>query len=358
MRTWSRPPGRNPSRNSSGSQLTTIAMFVVITGILYYARDVLIPLALSVLLTFLLEPAVRRLERVRFFSRVAATTVVVGLSCCVIAGLVWISVNQFLNFAERLPEYKDNIQSKLTVFSAKPDGTLVKAKRTLEELSAEMAEKEAADAAAAAKAAARSASPKERLRAQKAPEPVQVAVVQTPLTPTQFLRELITPLVVPLTVAGAVIVFTFIMLLRREDLRDRLIRLVGHNQLNVTTQVLEDASHRVSRYLRMQLIVNVSYGVPLGLGLYAIGLPNAALWGLLAIALRFIPYLGAWIAAALPIALAFAISDGWSLVLWTLTIFLVLELNSNNLFVPGAVGPTNASAPIAGVGARVVWTGL
>ena len=120
-------------------------------------------------------------------------------------------------------------------------------------------------------------------------------------------------------------------------MRDRLIRLVGHGQLSVTTQVFEEAADRVSRYLRVQLIVNVSYGVPVGVALYAIGIPNAALWGLLAIALRFIPYIGAWIAAAMPIALAFAISDGWSLVIWTVAVFVVLELISNNVVEPWVV---------------------
>ena len=343
---------RSPSPSPPGSQLTTIAMFVVVTAILYFARDVLIPLALAVLLSFLLAPAVHRLERLRL-PRVAATTVMVGLSCCVIAGLVWISVNQFLNFAANLPEYKDNIQSKLSVFRTDPEGSLGKAKRTLEELSAEMAKKEAE----AARAAERAASRTGRARAQPAPA-MSVTVVEAPLTPFQLLQEMITPLVVPLTVAGAVILLTFVILLRREDLRDRLIRLVGRGHLNMTTQVFEEAAGKVSRYLRMQLIVNVTYGVPVGLALYAIGVPNAALWGLLAIALRFIPYLGAWIAAAMPIALAFAISEDWSLVLWTVAVFLVLELISNNVIEPWAYGTSTGMSAIAVITAAIFWTWL
>jgi hypothetical protein len=165
-------------------------------------------------------------------------------------------------------------------------------------------------------------------------------------------------LVVPLTIAGAVVLFTFIMLLRQEDLRDRLIRLVGRGQLNVTTQVFEEAADRVSRYLRVQLIVNVTYGVPVGVALYAIGVPNAALWGLLAIALRFIPYIGAWIAAAMPIALAFAISDGWSLVIWTVTVFVVLELISNNVVEPWVYGSSTGMSSIAVIVAAIFWTWL
>ena len=172
------------------------------------------------------------------------------------------------------------------------------------------------------------------------------------------MREVITLLVVPLTIAGAVILFTFIMLLRREDLRDRLIRLVGHGQLNVTTQVFEEAADRVSRYLRVQLIVNVTYGVPVGIALYALGIPNAALWGLLATALRFIPYIGAWIAAAMPIALAFAISDGWSLVVWTVAVFVVLELISNNIVEPWVYGASTGMSAMAVIVAAIFWTWL
>ena len=126
------------------------------------------------------------------------------------------------------------------------------------------------------------------------------------------------------------------MLLQREDLRDRMIRLVGHGQLNVTTQVFEEAANRVSRYLRVQLIVNVSYGLPVGIALHLIGIPNAALWGVLATALRFIPYLGAWIAAALPIAwrLRYPMTVRWS---YGPTVFVASKLISNNVIEPWAM---------------------
>ena len=137
-----------------------------------------------------------------------------------------------------------------------------------------------------------------------------------------------------------------------------MIRLVGHGQLNVTTQVFEEAANRVSRYLRVQLMVNVSYGLPVGIALYLIGIPNAALWGVLATALRFIPYLGAWIAAALPIALAFAISDDWSLVVWTVAVFVVLELISNNVIEPWAYGASTGMSALAVIVAAIFWTWL
>ena len=353
MPTLLEPPGRTPIPKLPGSQLTTIVMFIVVTGILYFARDVLIPLALSVLLTFLLAPGVRWLER-RRFPRALATTVMVTLSCCVIAGLVWVSVVQFLSFAASLPEYKSNIQNKISVLRSDPQGSLGRARRTIDEIGTEMAKQDAAAAAAPA--------PRDSPRSSRLPapgeRPVPVTIEERQLTPFELMREVITPLILPLTVAGAVILFTFIMLLQREDLRDRMIRLVGHGQLNVTTQVFEEAAERVSRYLRVQLIVNVSYGLPVGIALYAIGIPNAALWGVLATALRFIPYLGAWIAAALPIALAFAISDDWSLVVWTVAVFVVLELISNNVIEPWAYGASTGMSALAVIVAAIFWTWL
>ena len=347
------PLGRRPIPKAPGSQLTTLVTFIVVTGILYFGRDVLIPLALSVLLSFLLAPGVRWLERHRL-PRALATTVMVGLSCCVIAGLVWVSAVQFLHFAASLPEYKNNIQDKISILRSDPEGSLGKARRTIDEIGTEMAKQ---DAAAAAAPAPRGSPRSSRLPAQ-GESPIPVTIEEAQRTPFQLMRELITPLIVPLAVAGAVILFTFFMLLRREDLRDRSIRLVGHGQLNVTTQVFEEAANRVSRYLRVQLMVNVSYGLPVGIALYAIGIPNAALWGVLATALRFIPYLGAWIGAALPIALAFAISKDWSLVVWTVAVFLVMELITANVIEPWAYGASTGMSPLAVIVAAVFWTWL
>ena len=321
--------------------------FVVVTGILYFGRDVLIPLALSVLLAFLLAPGVRHLER-RKVPRAAATAIMVGMSCVVMAALIWVSVVQILSLAASLPEYKKNIQNKVSVLRSDLEGSLGKARRTIDEISTEITK----DGAPGTRKA-----PSPRLQAP-ADRPIPVTIEEAPSTPFEFMRDIVMLLVVPLTVAGAVILFTFIILLKREDLRDRLIRLVGRGQLNVTTQVFEEAADRVSRYLRVQLIVNISYGLPVAIALYALGVPNAALWGLLATALRFIPYIGAWIAAAMPIALAFAISDGWSLVVWTVAVFLVLELVSNNIIEPWVYGSSTGMSAIAIIAAAIFWTWL
>src|SRR5262249_39163312 len=138
-------------------------------------------------------------------------------------------------------------------------------------------------------------------------QPIQVEVRQHEPGPIEFLRGLVVPYIQPLATAGMVIIFVIFMLLQREDIRDRVIRLVSGGQLNVTTKAMDDAATRISRYLLMQVLVNATYGIPIGVGLYLIGVPNAPLWGLLAFLLRFIPYLGAWIAASMPILLSFAV---------------------------------------------------
>ena len=346
------PRARIPS--TPGSQLTTMVAFVLVTGILYFGRDVLVPLALSVLLTFLLAPGVRWLER-RRFPRVLATSSDGGTGVlrdcrpCLDNGS---SVSKLRRQPAGIQEQHSGQDCRFC--DRIREGSLSKARQTLDEIGTEIAKQ---DAAAAAAPAPRGSPRSSRLPAP-GDRPVPVTIEERQLTPFELMREVITPLIVPLTVAGAVILFTFIMLLQREDLRDRMIRLVGHGQLNVTTQVFEEAANRVSRYLRVQLIVNVSYGLPVGIALYLIGIPNAALWGVLATALRFIPYLGAWIAAALPIALAFAISDDWSLVVWTVAVFVVLELISNNVIEPWAYGASTGMSALAVIVAAIFWTWL
>ena len=157
---------------------------------------------------------------------------------------------------------------------------------------------------------------------------------------------------------GIVIVLVVFFLVRREDLRDRFIHLVGKGHVTVTTQMLEDADTRVSRYLSMLFLVNVTFGISVGIGLYLIGVPNAILWGILAAALRFIPYIGPWIAAAMPIGLSMAISTGWVAPILTVGLFVVLELFSNNVLEPWLYGKNTGVSAVAVLVAAVFWTWL
>ena len=188
-------------------------------------------------------------------------------------------------------------------------------------------------------------------------KPVLVQV-QEPVTPLQTLREVGGPLVKPIATAGLVLVFVIFMLLQREDLRDRIIRLVGSGDVARTTEAMNDAAKRISRYLLMQLVINIFYGTSVGVGLYFIGVPNPILWGLLATILRFVPYVGPMIAALFPIALSFAVAPGWTLPLLTIALFVTLELIINNVLEPWLYGSSTGLSPVAVLVAAVVWTTL
>ena len=310
------------------SGFSTLLALVVVTAILYLARDVLIPLALAILLSFLLAPAVSFLERCRL-GRVPATAVIVVLGFSIIGAIGWFAASQAVSLAAKLPEYRENITAKIRELRAPSEGKLGQAAEAIRDLEDEAA-----------------------------PEQPPLAVKETAATPVAALLEWITPFAKPLGIALAVIIFTILMLLNREDMRDRLIGLIGAGRINLTTQAFGEASGRVSRYLFMQLVVNAGFGIPFGIALYFIGIPNAMLWGLLAILLRFIPYAGIWIAIALPVTLAFAISDGWSLVAWTVGVFVVLELIFVYGVEPWLYGRSTGLSPIAIIAAVIFWTWL
>jgi predicted PurR-regulated permease PerM len=311
------------------SKTSALAGLLVAAAILYLARDVLIPLALAILLSFLLAPVVRRLEQWHL-GRIASTFIAVVIGFSIIGGVGWVAGRQALSLAAKLPEYRENIREKMRAIRAPQESTLGKAAEAIKDLEQEAAPDQAAP----------------------------LPVTETPPTAFAALAELIGPFVKPVGTALAVVVFTILLLLNRENMRERLIGLIGARQINVTTQALGEASFRVSRYLYMQLIVNACFGIPFGIALYFIGIPNAMLWGLLGTLLRFIPYAGVWVAAALPTILAFAIFDGWTPVAWTLGVFIFLELILVNIAEPWLYGRSAGLSAIAIILAALFWTWL
>ena len=312
-------------------------MFVVLGALvagLYLAREVLIPLALAILFSFLLAPAVRRLERWRI-GRAPATVVVVLLAVALLAGVAWFAGNQAVSLAGKLPQYRDNITEKLRKLRAPPKGELGKAAQALKDIERES-----------------------RPDGRAPPPPKEPAPSAVPANAYQLVGKLGLSLLGLVASLVAVVVLTALMLLQRDDLRDRLIRLVGEGHVHLTTQAMEDAGSRVSRYLMMQLLVNACYGVPLAGALWLIGLPNALLFGLLATVLRFVPYLGAAMAASLPILLAFAISDGWQTIAWTLGVIATLEFVTAYVVEPRLYGESTGLSPLAIVFAAIFWTWL
>ena len=324
------------------------AIVVIATvAALYFGREIFIPLAVATLLTFALSPLVAALRKVRVPRPAAVVAVVIGAFAAIFMfGAVVAS--QLGTLAQNIPLYQYNLVSKVEVIKDANvgGGVFERLSKLLERLGREIQ----ADEEANTVGAPGSADP--------SPAPIPVEVITPPPGPLQVLRSVVGPLIQPLATGGIIIVVVIFMLLRREDLRDRFIRLVGAGDLHRTTAALQDAGERVARYLLSQLAVNASYALPIGIGLWVIGVPNAPLWGLMALILRFIPYIGPIIASIFPLILALAVDPGWTMVLWTAALFVVLELVSNNVVEPWVYGSRTGLSPLAIIVAAIFWTWL
>ncbi|MGH7956182.1 MAG: AI-2E family transporter [Opitutaceae bacterium] len=321
-----------------------LATFVLIVAILRFAEDVLMPVAFAVLLAFLLTPLVVRLTRWGL-PRAAAIILTVTVAFGAIGGTGWIVTAQAIGLARELPNYEENIRQKIVALKAPRTPTMMKRMSGMvENLRREI----------------KSAAP-DRPVTPAAPEeikPVPVELKPAETTPWELARDIVGPILRPLGTAGIVMIFVVAMLFQREDLRDRFFKLVSAGKLNVATQAIDDAAGRVSRYLGMQLVVNSLYGVPIGVGLFLIGIPNALLWALLATLLRFIPFVGPWIAALFPIALSLAVDPGWTKLFYTLGLFVVMEVISNNFIEVVLYGASTGISNLALLVAAVFWTWL
>ena len=339
-----------PRKNaSSADSLATISNVLLATFIvcgLYFGRELLVPLALAALLTFMLAPLVTRLQR--RLGRVVSVLLVVAMIFAATGAVGWVLTRQAVDLANQLPNYKDNIRTKMRAIQVPREGPFSKISRTLGELKNDLPGSDNEESRLKSDAAkdkdVRKATP--------------VEVVSRKDERLEWVQGVVAPILGPLGTAALVLLLLVFMLLQREDLRNRLIRLIGQGRISATTQAMDDAGSRVSRYLLMQLVVNVSYGIPVAIGLYFIGVPNAILWGALSAVLRFIPYLGPWIAAAFPILLSLAVSPDWMAPLLTIGLFIVLELFSNNVMEPWLYGSSTGVTPMALIVAALVWTWL
>lgn len=341
----------------------TLIPIILVVSVLYFGREFLIPLALAILFSFLLAPLVIRLERLKL-GRIASVIVTTLVAFAIIGGIGAMVAGQLVELARELPKYQDHLHKKIAAVKSTGNGPFSKAAATVKQLSSEISAPENAAPAVPAPMILKETPgypPGVPSLARTAPgDPIAVRVVQAAPTTNAWETVLafVTPILGPLGTAALVIIFVIFILLAREDMRDRVIHLIGRGHLRVTTQALDEAAYRVSRYLLAQCLVNVTYGIPIGVGLYFIGIPNSFLWGLLATVLRFIPYIGPWIAASFPMLLSLAISDGWSMPLMTLGLFLVVELISNNAVEPWLYGASTGLSPVAIIVAAAFWTWL
>jgi predicted PurR-regulated permease PerM len=334
------------------SLLSAVAMAILaalIIMVLYYGREIIIPIALAVLLSFVLAPLVRLVQRLRIPRSLAVVSVVV-IAFAFIFAMGSLLATQLAQLAGDLPRYQSTISEKIQSFreTTAGRGTLERASSMLKDLSKELDKpKEAANSLgtiAAPKAAA--------------PKPVPVEVLQPDPGALESLQTLISPLLHPLATTGIIVIFVIFILLQREDLRNRLIRLAGSDDLQRTTAALDDAASRLSRLFLIQLLVNGGFGIIIGMGLWLIGVPSAILWGILAAVLRFVPYIGAVIAAAFPLALAVAVDPTWTMLLWTIALFVVVEPVVGHVLEPMVYGHSTGLSPVAVVASATFWTAL
>ncbi|SEM31554.1 Predicted PurR-regulated permease PerM [Xaviernesmea oryzae] len=323
----------------------TILILIGVAVILSVGQEVFIPLALALLLTFTLAPIVSFLRK-RRVPKIAAVLMAVASAFLVIAAFGFIVAGQVANLADNIPTYQRNIVTKVQALSqaGSGNGVLEHISKVVERIGAEMQD--------TAEESKEDAAPQSSRR-----DPMPVEII-TRSNPVQTLGNFILPLISPFATAGLVIVLVVFMLLEREDLRDRFIRLVGLGDLHRTTAALQDAGKRVGKYLLMQLVVNALYALPIAVGLWFLGIPNAILWGVLTLVLRFVPYIGPVIGMILPLFLALAIAPGWSLVAWVAALFIVTELVSNNVVEPWLYGSHTGLSPLAIIVSAIFWSWL
>jgi predicted PurR-regulated permease PerM len=338
--------------NSSG--IRNIAILFAVVAVLYLARDLLIPLAFAITLSMILAPFVAWLQRLRL-GRVPSALLVMLVATASVGGISWVIFNDLVEVAIELPAYQENINKKIQALNAPGKSAFGRAAASVQELGKQISSSPppvppAADAPPAPKG--------RRIAPNPASRPLAVQIVEEPGNELQYVANLAKPFLRPLAVFGMVLIFSLYLLIEHHDLRNRLFRLVGLQQLNLMTQALNDATQRVSRYLMLQLLVNACFGALFGTGLYLIGLPYAALWGAVAAILRLVPYIGSLVAAALPLVLSLAVFNSWEPPLAVFLLFAILELVTGNFVEPWLYGIHTGVSSLALLLATVFWAAL
>jgi predicted PurR-regulated permease PerM len=317
--------------------LPTLATIVVVCAILYVARDLFLPLALGMLFAFILTPLVNALRR-RGLRDVPAVILTVLAAAALVGSFVLVLGYQVSQIGANLPQYQGNVLTKIDgLLEAGTENRIVAhLQGMVDQVSARLDATPAPDEGA---------------------ETMKVEVVeQTGLM--DWARDVILPALTPVGIFGLIVVVVVFALLERGSLRDRLVQLIGGTNILATSRLLAEAGSRVSTYLLAQLVVNVIYAVPIWLGLWLIGVPNALFFGLVTLVMRFVPYIGSAISAILPLLMAFAVSPDWSLVLWTAGLFLVVELVTSNIIEPWFYGQRTGVSPLAVIVSAMFWTWL
>jgi predicted PurR-regulated permease PerM len=317
--------------------LLMLAVFVVVVTGLYFAREVMVPITLAVLLSFVLAPLVNLLRLIHL-PRVAAVLLSVVLALGVIVALAGLIGMQLASLARDFPRYQYTFERKSAVVQHFTSGWATDLTNRFGH-SVQLATPPASSA-------------------PSAPKPTPVQVEPPPLSPIAIAREFLAPVVAPLSDGAIMFVVAIFVLLQQDDLRDRLIRLFGSSDLHRTTVAMDDAGRRLSRYFLTQLAINAAFGCVIGGGLAIIGVPSPLLWGVFGTLLRFVPYIGSLLAALLPLALASVVDPGWSMALWTVALFLIVELITGQAIEPLLYGHSTGLSPLSVVVAAIFWSWL
>lgn len=309
------------------------ATLCLVIASLYFARVVILPVVLSILFAFVLAPLVSWLQR-QGLHRIIAVSLVVGFATLIFAGVIGTVIYQANELATEIPEYKDNIFTKVTALQESSQGT------PFQRLFDMWTDWKKAN---------------EEAQNIDKTKPVPVTIEQSSLPMLTSVASYTADFLINV---GMVLLLVFFILLSREDMRNRVIGVCGNCNLTSTTKAIDDASQRVSRFLGMQLIVNGTYGAALGIGLFFMGIPFSFIWGFLAALLRYIPYLGPWVAAAFPLIIAFAVFPDWGPMVGVVIYFLILELISNNFMEPWLYGRSIGVSEAALIFSVAFWAWL
>ena len=320
---------------SKAPQFQYWVLTCAVVAVLYLAREILIPIAMALLIAFVLAPFVLRLTRWGI-PRVVSTGIAMLVLLAVSSGIGWIVLGQVRSLATDLPQYRENMRAKVHDIRQTIGDPLDRATKTVRDLGKDLASQTNPDPVA----------------------PVPVAPVAPEDAGWERLYDALNSVATAVGLAAVVLLFSFVMLLFWEDLRDRLLLLAGDRALYVTTQALNEASTKISRYLHRQLLLNGLHGTALGLILWGIGVPNPLVWGVLAGVLRFIPYAGPTVSTCVPILVSFASSPGWSQTILTAVSMIGLEIISNNVLEPWLYGRVTGISPLALLLSAFFWTWL
>lgn len=323
-------PGPEAAPQAADDRIFRLLVGITIVATAYYAQAVLIPITLAVLLTFILAPLVALLRRIHL-PRVVAVLLAVFLALGVILGIGAVAGSQLASLASGVPKYAATIETKVDAVRT----------MTFDKLSS------------LAAMVGRQASPD-----PAPPNPAAKSEPKDDTSPLNLAERFLSPVLSPIATIGIVLIVSIFMLMQLEDLRDRLIRLFGAADLHRTTGAMDDAGRRLSRYFLSQLAVNTSFGLICGTGLALIGVPNPVLWGLISAVMRFVPYIGSFIAAGLPLALAAAVEPGWSLVGYTAALYFVTEMVIGQVVEPLVYGRSTGLSPFAVIVSAILWSGL